>query len=188
MARLVYSEYLKSGQSPEMIVVGCSDSRVPVETVYTGLKFEPGKIFAVENAGNYGLTNSALAAIYYAVKHLGTRKLVICGHSNCGAMKALIHMEEEKDTVIRNYLASIKNDVFGGTLPTTNVDELARENVNRQVEYFVNQDSVIAPLVQKREMVVEGHYFDFSGESPYVAVINRNGERLENPDRIIELN
>ena len=188
MAKLVYDESLKTGQRPEMIVVGCSDSRVPVKTLYTDLEFKPGKVFTVENAGNCGLTPDALATIRYGAYHLGAEKLVICGHSNCGAMKALTHIEEEEDTVIRNYLDFIKNDVFGGTLPTTDPDELAKENVHRQVEYFAKKDPVISRLVREGKMVVEGHYFDFSGDMPYVEVINRNGERLETPERIIEFN
>ncbi len=187
MAKPVYDEELKKGQNPDVIVVGCSDSRVPVETMYTELEFKPGKVFAVENAGNCGLTSDALATIYYGVKHLNVRKLVICGHYNCGAMRALTHVEGEEDTVIRNYLGFIKDKVFGGTLPTTDVEELAKENIHKQVEYFVERDPVTSQLVQKGELVVEGHYFDFS-DKVHVDVINRNGNRLETPERMIELN
>lgn len=77
---------LASGQSPKAIVLSCADSRVPPETVFDeGL----GDVFVVRNAGEQ-LDNNVIASIEYAIAHLGTKLIVVMGHSSCGAVKAAL--------------------------------------------------------------------------------------------------
>lgn len=74
----------KSGQAPPAIVLSCSDSRVPPEMVLDqGL----GDIFVIRVAGNV-LDNNVLASMLYALTHLGSRLVVVMGHSKCGACNA----------------------------------------------------------------------------------------------------
>lgn len=75
---------LAKGQNPHSIVLSCSDSRVPPEVVFDQ---KLGEIFTVRTAGE-ALSPSAIASIEYAITHLGTRLVVVMGHSNCGAVKA----------------------------------------------------------------------------------------------------
>ena len=82
-ARLVE---LASGQSPFATVLGCSDSRVPVETVFDR---EPGDIFVVRIAGNF-LTTEGLGSIEYATSVLKTPLVMVLGHASCGAVQAAI--------------------------------------------------------------------------------------------------
>src|SRR5690349_14241803 len=77
---------LAGGQKPFAIVLGCSDSRVPVETIFDQ---QPGDLFVVRVAGNYAAPDT-LASIEYAATVLGTRLLLILGHSSCGAVTAAI--------------------------------------------------------------------------------------------------
>lgn len=76
----------KAGQRPFAIVVGCSDSRVPVEAVFdVGV----GELFVVRTAGHV-LSAAGLASVRFAVERLGTRLIVVLGHEDCGAVSAAL--------------------------------------------------------------------------------------------------
>ncbi len=77
---------LATGQSPHTIILSCSDSRVPPEVVFDQ---KLGEIFVIRVAGE-ALDTSAIGSIEYAVEHLGSRLLVVMGHSSCGAVKAAL--------------------------------------------------------------------------------------------------
>ena len=85
-------ERLSLGQHPLALMITCSDSRV-APTIIT--QADPGEIFTLRNAGNIvppaGTTRGGEAAtIEYAIEVLGVEDVVVCGHSNCGAVKALM--------------------------------------------------------------------------------------------------
>ncbi len=75
---------LASGQAPFAAVLGCADSRVPVETIFD---HDPGDIFTVRVAGNFA-TDTGLGSLEYGVAVLKTKLLMVLGHSGCGAVKA----------------------------------------------------------------------------------------------------
>lgn len=84
-------ESLAQGQKPHTLMITCSDSRIDPNLV---TQTKPGELFVVRNAGNiippYGASRGGEeAAIEFAVEGLGVRNIVICGHSQCGAMAAL---------------------------------------------------------------------------------------------------
>lgn len=86
---------LASGQSPEALLLTCSDSRI-VPDLMTQTK--PGDLFICRNAGNiapaYGeFLGGVSATIEYAVMALKVKDIIVCGHADCGAMKALLHPE-----------------------------------------------------------------------------------------------
>ena len=83
---------LADGQSPETLFITCSDSRINPNLL---TNTRPGELFILRNAGNivpaYGAANGGEGAtIEYAVAALGVKDIVVCGHSHCGAMKALL--------------------------------------------------------------------------------------------------
>lgn len=87
-----FFEKLAHGQSPSALVVSCSDSRVDPNLI---LQASPGDLFSLRNAGNlvppFGASNGGEeASIEFAVVALGVKDIVVCGHSQCGAMKALL--------------------------------------------------------------------------------------------------
>ncbi len=91
----LFSE-LASGQRPEVLLITCSDSRID-PTLLTQTK--PGDLFIIRNAGNivpaFGqAVGGVTATIEYAVMALGVNDIVICGHSNCGAMVGVLHPEK----------------------------------------------------------------------------------------------
>ncbi|MFD6312790.1 carbonic anhydrase [Streptomyces nigra] len=88
---------LAEGQSPQVLFITCSDSRV-VPALITGAR--PGELFELRTAGNivppYASQHptSEAATIEYAVEVLGVRDIVVCGHSHCGAVGALVRGED----------------------------------------------------------------------------------------------
>lgn len=83
---------LQHGQNPEACLITCVDSRI-VPNLITNT--EPGELFIVRNVGNvipcYGTSNNGeLAAVEYAIMELGIQDLIVCGHTGCGAMQALV--------------------------------------------------------------------------------------------------
>ncbi|MCA9672347.1 MAG: carbonic anhydrase [Myxococcales bacterium] len=90
--RRAFFEQLAKGQAPEVLLITCSDSRIDPNLI---TQCEPGELFIVRNAGNivppHGATASGEAAtIEYAVAVLKVKDIIICGHSHCGAMKAIL--------------------------------------------------------------------------------------------------
>ena len=88
-------EKLAHGQEPETLFITCSDSRIDPNLLTRSM---PGDLFILRNAGNiipsHGAGNGGEAAtIEYAVTVLGVKDIIVCGHSHCGAMKALLHPE-----------------------------------------------------------------------------------------------
>jgi len=75
-----------TGQQPWAVVVGCSDSRVPVEAVFDA---GPGELFVVRTAGHV-LAQASLASIRFAVERLRARTVVVLGHEDCGAVSAAL--------------------------------------------------------------------------------------------------
>ena len=88
---------LARGQSPQVLIVACSDSRVVPQLI---TQTQPGDLFVLRNAGNilppHGANHGGEeATIEYAVTALGVRHIVICGHSHCGAVKGLLSAPQD---------------------------------------------------------------------------------------------
>ncbi|WP_024791401.1 carbonic anhydrase [Lebetimonas sp. JS032] len=109
---------LKKGQNPHTFFVGCSDSRVVPNVITKAL---PGELFVVRNIANvippYQASEEAAykctaSALEYAVEYLEVRNIVICGHSNCGGLKALFYDEKKlnKLPIVKKWL-SLLDDV-----------------------------------------------------------------------------
>ena len=92
--RKLFRKLSQEGQNPHTLFITCSDSRVLAELI---TQSKPGDLFVVKNVGNIvppsnvsGDTNSTAAAIEFAVEYLRVSDIVICGHSQCGAIATLI--------------------------------------------------------------------------------------------------
>jgi carbonic anhydrase len=89
-------EQLADGQTPRVLMITCSDSRIDPNLI---TQTEPGDLFIIRNAGNiippFGAANGGEgAAIEYAVSALHVEQIIICGHSHCGAMTGLFKLKE----------------------------------------------------------------------------------------------
>ncbi len=87
----LYSKLANEGQAPKALIISCADSRIVPEQI---MQADPGDLFVCRNAGNIvppsgSQLGGVTATVEYAVMVLGVRDIIVCGHSDCGAMKAL---------------------------------------------------------------------------------------------------
>lgn len=103
-----YFANLSEGQSPEILYIGCSDSRVTAEEI---MGAAPGEAFVYRNIANMvsNLDLSAMSVINYAVVHLNVKHIVVCGHYYCGGVKAA--MQNNDLGILNPWLRSIR-DVY----------------------------------------------------------------------------
>src|SRR5215469_349036 len=108
--RKLFRKLSREGQNPHTLFITCSDSRVLAELI---TQSQPGDLFVVKNVGNIvppssvtGDTNSTAAAIEFAVANLQVSDIVVCGHSQCGAISALLADKPVSDTTphLRDWL------------------------------------------------------------------------------------
>lgn len=133
-----YFKNLANGQNPDILYIGCSDSRVTAEEVM-GVK--PGDVFVMRNISNMvsNLDLSAMSVIDYAVSVLKVKNIVICGHYGCGGVKAAM---ESKDLGILNpWLRNIR-DVYRIHRDELNEIGCEEEKYRRLVELNVQEQCV----------------------------------------------
>ena len=148
------------GQTPFAMFIACSDSRVVPEVL---TQRDPGEIFVVRNAGNiipsYGpVAGGVSASIEYAVAALGIEDVVVCGHTDCGAMKAILRENRlDKMPAVASWIkhAAAAKEIVEATLPES-ADEHARlhalvhENVLCQIRNLQTHPIVAARLATGR--------------------------------------
>lgn len=85
-----YFKELASGQHPEFLYIGCSDSRVTAEDL---MGLQPGEVFIHRNVANQVIPtdNNVNAVVQYAAEHLKVKHIIVCGHYECGGVKAAMH-------------------------------------------------------------------------------------------------
>lgn len=163
-------ERLAEGQNPLALFITCSDSRID-PTLLT--QTEPGELFIMRNAGNivppYGAINGGEAAtIEFAVKALGVKDIIICGHSYCGAMEGLLVPDKLDDLPnVRGWLSyadathCIMQENYGHiSEPAARLTATVEENVLVQLEHLRTHPSVAAALARK-ELNIHGWVYKF---------------------------
>lgn len=139
---------LKKEQTPEFFVLSCSDSRVSPSVI---TQMPLGHMFVHRNIANQVDINdeSFSASLYYAIKYLEVKIIIIKGHTGCGGVKAA--WSENKEKELQGWLSHVKESLPDKvTYPHFSLDELARINVKKQVERIQNH-----PIYQEHGQEVE---------------------------------
>lgn len=161
----MYNELAK-GQKPQVLWIGCSDSRLQTGHITDSM---PGTLFIHRNIGNMAPNNdwNLSTVLEYGIKHLKVKHIVICGHSDCGAIKALD--KDLDDAYIPNWLNNAmeaKKRVDAKIPPPGTPAELKerstmieQENVRLQIEHL-NTYPLVRDAVRSQNIQVHGLYYD----------------------------
>jgi carbonic anhydrase len=147
---------LADGQHPQALFITCSDSRMVPDLI---CQADPGELFVLRNAGNIvppynpGNPSGEAATIEYAIRGLGIRNIIVCGHTRCGAMQAV---GEPTSTVgmprVRSWLEhaqsslEIVNNCYQNLTGEARWKVLTQENVLVQIEHLRTHPAVAAAL------------------------------------------
>ncbi|AXH13282.1 carbonic anhydrase [Halarcobacter bivalviorum] len=164
-------ELVEHGQKPEVLFIGCSDSRVTPDLM---LNSKPGDMFILRNVGNFVPPykhdedyHGSAAAIEYAVAVLKVKHIIVCGHSHCGACKSLY--EEIPDTKslihVKTWLKlgakakerTLKNQKFNTEEEKYRATE--RNSIRYQLENLLTYPDV-KRLLEEGKLKVHGWYYD----------------------------
>jgi carbonic anhydrase len=166
----LYGKLASRGQAPKALMISCADSRIVPEHV---MQAEPGDLFVCRNAGNivppYATMNGGVSStVEYAVQALGVRDIIVCGHSDCGAMKAVAEPHLCKD--MPNVAAWLRHSgaasqVVRDSYPEMSNGDLVRaislENVIAQLAHLRTHPSV-ASGVARGEISLHGWFVDIA--------------------------
>jgi carbonic anhydrase len=160
-----YFEKLAKGQNPDILYIGCSDSRVTAEDL---MGVEPGDVFVHRNIANMviSIDLNVMSVLNYAVDNLEVDHVVVCGHYYCGGVKAA--MQAADLGILNPWLRNIR-DVYRLHKEELNGIEDENDRYNRLVELNVQEQcvnllktAVVQKAVRKRGMKVHGWVFDVS--------------------------
>lgn len=158
-----YFKNLSKGQNPELLYIGCSDSRVTAEEI---IGAKPGEAFIHRNIANMvpNTDLSAMSVIHYAVVHLEVKHIVVCGHYYCGGVKAA--MQSADMGILNPWLRTIR-DVYRTHKLELNAISNEEDRYNRLVELNVQEQcfnviktSDVQKAYRKRGISVHGWVFD----------------------------
>jgi len=157
-------ESLSEGQNPEACFITCADSRIDPNLITNS---SPGSLFILRNVGNlvpcYGTSNNGeMAGIEYAVAALGVKHIIVCGHTCCGAMRAIIEGgTAEKLPAVTNWLrhadstAAIVKEHYCHLTGNERITAAAQENVLVQLEHL-RTAPVIASRLSRGQVTLHG--------------------------------
>lgn len=143
-------------QAPFAAVVGCSDSRVPVELLFDqGI----GDMFVIRTAGNNVNSEMVMGSVDYAIEHLGVKVLLVLGHGSCGGVTGAISEGGHKHGNIGHLLETIREDVSDFVGKIDSLDEAILHHTRVQVERIMGYKHV-TEKVEKGELIIKGAYYD----------------------------
>ena len=154
-------EELTQGQAPFAVILGCSDSRVPAELVFSqGL----GDLFVVRVAGNI-VAPTQIGSIEFAAERFGTRLVVVLGHSNCGAVDATLQALRQPGadpspnlgTIVERIAPAVRDLAHAAAGDEAQLmQDAVRANVRASVAGLREQSAIIDHLVQTDGLMVVG--------------------------------
>src|SRR5580700_8452317 len=164
-----YRELAEAGQSPEVMVIGCSDSRVSPEVIFDA---RPGELFVVRNVANIvppyapdGQAHGVSAALEFGVAALKVKHIVVLGHAHCGGVKAFAEKTEplSPGDFIGKWMrlmapALHKIGPRGALSPQEYLARLEQANVANSLDNLMTFPR-LGKLVERRQVAIHGAYF-----------------------------
>ncbi len=179
---------VKDGQNPDVLFIGCSDSRVTPDLM---LGTKPGDMFILRNVGNFVPPykhdedfHGSAAAIQFAVSVLKVKHIILCGHSHCGACKSLyqdipddeslIHIKtwlklgaQAKQRTLKNKKFTTEEEMYRAT---------ERNSIRHQLDNLLTYPD-IKELSKKDEITIHGWYYDI--ETGNIDVYNKENDEFK---------
>lgn len=156
----------KAGQHPEILWIGCSDSRIIPERI---MNAGPGELFVIRNVGNIvppgpSASPETAAALTYAVHHLRVRHIIVCGHTDCGCIRTLCSdAPGGPESSVRRwiqYAAPARDRVLDRNVPRDFVlEETEKENIILQCGHLLTYPDV-RRAVETRDLKIHGWLYD----------------------------
>jgi carbonic anhydrase len=156
----------EASQEPHFLFIGCSDSRVPTDRM-TGAV--PGEMFVHRNIGNqvWSTDLNLLSVMHYAVNVLDVPHIIVCGHSNCGALKAALG--PASNGVVDHWLSDIRNTIHWHQAeldalkdPKTKLARLSELNVLQQVGILSRTPTVRDAWSRGKRPMLHGWVYDIA--------------------------
>jgi carbonic anhydrase len=179
----LFGKLTTHGQSPKALMISCADSRIVPEQI---MQAEPGDLFVCRNAGNivppYATLNGGVTStVEYAVMALGVRDIIVCGHSDCGAMKALsdptgleampnVAAWLKHGAAAENIVSACHSDLQG----KDRVRAITLENIIAQISHLRTHPAVAAGIA-RGEITLHGWMVDIHAGQ----VLGLNGDTGE---------
>lgn len=158
-----FFKQLESGQKPDILYIGCSDSRVTTEEL---MGLGPGEVFVHRNIANMviSIDLNVMSVVNYAVDHLKVNNIVVCGHYSCGGVKAA--MQSADLGILNPWLRNIR-DVYRQHRNQLNAIEDEEKKYDRLVELNVQEQCInliktaaVQRAYRDRNLIVHGWVFD----------------------------
>lgn len=158
-----YFKKLSRQQNPQILYIGCSDSRVSAEEL---MGVEPGEVFVHRNIGNMvpNTDLSAMTVVNYAVNHLKVKHIVVCGHYDCGGVKSA--MQSEDLGLLNPWLRNIR-DVYRLHKKELNAISDEHEQFDRLVELNVQEQCIniiktaeVQKACRENQLTIHGWVFN----------------------------
>ncbi|MBL7814364.1 MAG: carbonic anhydrase [Saprospiraceae bacterium] len=158
-----YFSNLAKGQTPEFLYIGCSDSRVTAEDL---MGANPGEVFIHRNIANMviSIDLNMMSVLNYAVRHLKVKHIIVCGHYECGGVKAA--MTPSDMGILNPWLRNIR-DVYRLHQAELDAIEDVSKRYNRLIELNVQEQCVnliktaaVQEAYRERGLTVQGWVFD----------------------------
>ncbi|MEJ2757448.1 MAG: carbonic anhydrase family protein [Anaerolineales bacterium] len=146
-----------ANQYPFAVILGCIDSRAPLELVFDqGI----GDIFGVRIAGNF-VNKDILGSMEFATKVVGSKHILVLGHTNCGAIQGANDLVELGNlTGLLHKLQPAVEAVKKKQGQNPDIDDIARENVLFTVEEIKSRSKIIRDLVNEGQLAISGAMYD----------------------------
>lgn len=175
-----FRRLVKEGQKPTTLFIGCSDSRLVPHLL---MDAQPGEVFVVRNAGNfvppyeeaYGFHGTS-ASIEFAVLVLEVADIVVCGHSHCGAIRALYQQPHPEARHMTRWLELARDAV----LPVAASEEALRQTEQRSVVLQIDHlmtFPMVSSRVERGELRIHGWHYIIE-EGRVLALDTATGEFL----------